>query len=496
MSAPERRLHIATIVVAFLENLRPLVVPALVVIFAGGRPDGDNWEQVVGGALAALAVIPAVARYVTFRFTIDDRTLEIRSGWIMRQRRTIPLERIQNVNVKRNVLHRLLKVAVLDIETAGGMGSEASLSVVADADVDALVAELRGGIAGVSEPLTHEGPPPVYQATVRQLMVAGATENRALALIFVILGVGNEFIFDRIGNMVEKSDTVRFLAVIPPAVLYGVLIGGFLFLAILAGWAYSIGSQVVSNFGFRLTQRDGVITVERGLLTQRRSVVPLRRIQLLRISEPVLQRKLGYAQVFSSSAAAFDDKDAGGQLALCPIIERESVDDLLSLSLPGARLHPDGWEPLGRGAWTLFWLASIWVIVALSVIPMTLMSIASDDLRRSLSIAGGIFGGYVLLSAGLNALKVRSFGFQRSDGFFQLRSGWWRKDTAFVPEDRIQTVTLHQSPGQRKRGLATVTVTTAAAVAGTINLPHIPVDRARELVHELAARSAQLSGGV
>lgn len=71
--------------------------------------------------------------YLTYRrFTYELRpdTFDVAQGVLGRTEREIPIRRIQNVDIQRNVLHQLFDVAVVRIETAGGGGTEATLSVV------------------------------------------------------------------------------------------------------------------------------------------------------------------------------------------------------------------------------------------------------------------------------------------------------------------------------------------------------------------------------
>lgn len=71
--------------------------------------------------------------YLTYRrytYELTPDTFDVAQGVLGRTEREIPIRRIQNVDVQQNVLHQLFDVAVVRIETAGGGGTEATLSVV------------------------------------------------------------------------------------------------------------------------------------------------------------------------------------------------------------------------------------------------------------------------------------------------------------------------------------------------------------------------------
>ncbi len=133
-----RRLHVLSPLLAALSAVWRLVVPAiLVLLFARG----SNYE-----ALFAIFVFPAIAiatvRFLTFRYWIAEHELIIREGVLTRNERHVPYTRIQTIDTSQNPIHRLLGVAEVRIETAGGQEPEANMKVLS---LDA-VEELRGHV--------------------------------------------------------------------------------------------------------------------------------------------------------------------------------------------------------------------------------------------------------------------------------------------------------------------------------------------------------------
>ena len=76
------------------------------------------------------AAVASILRYLTFRLRYDNHELVIRSGLIFRRERHVPFSRIQNVDAIQNVVHRLLGVVEVRVETGGGKEEEARLSVL------------------------------------------------------------------------------------------------------------------------------------------------------------------------------------------------------------------------------------------------------------------------------------------------------------------------------------------------------------------------------
>ena len=74
------------------------LVMLLVVSSLGGRQaDPATWLFFLAGS----GILVALARYLSLRYWVDGRHLVIRSGIVSRLLRTIPLDRIQNVELTR-----------------------------------------------------------------------------------------------------------------------------------------------------------------------------------------------------------------------------------------------------------------------------------------------------------------------------------------------------------------------------------------------------------
>ncbi|MFW5983785.1 MAG: PH domain-containing protein, partial [Halobacteria archaeon] len=103
--------------------------------FYGGTDAVDGFSVVILALVAAVVALAAVlawqfAYYRRFEYEVTDDSFDIRSGVISRRNRQIPLRRVQNVDITENVVHRFLGIARVNVETAGGNRSEASLRYV------------------------------------------------------------------------------------------------------------------------------------------------------------------------------------------------------------------------------------------------------------------------------------------------------------------------------------------------------------------------------
>jgi membrane protein YdbS with pleckstrin-like domain len=83
---------------------------------------GSYLEPLVGLIFVAYLVVTfliAVLVYDYFYFTIDDDEVRVEHGIIHKRLVSVPFQQIQNVNITRTLIDRLLGIARLEIESAG-----------------------------------------------------------------------------------------------------------------------------------------------------------------------------------------------------------------------------------------------------------------------------------------------------------------------------------------------------------------------------------------
>ena len=81
------------LVLRLIASLRQIVLPIAIAVVAR-----SPWLAIVAAVLALLGLVFAVARYVTFRYRLDEHELSTREGILERQERRIPVDRIQDLN--------------------------------------------------------------------------------------------------------------------------------------------------------------------------------------------------------------------------------------------------------------------------------------------------------------------------------------------------------------------------------------------------------------
>lgn len=479
-----RRLHVATIVIEFLRVLGQMGLVIVFVVAGRLMGDGGDSSEIWFAALGGLGVLVAVFRYFSTRFVVYGGNLVIKTGLIQRQTRTIPLDRIQNINIKQTLVHRALGVVDLQIETAAGAGVEANLSALGAEEAEMLRRELRSetSAVGAFELPVHR--PAIYEVPARDLAIQGLTENRAGAIVASVLGVGF-VVDDTVENLTEAAIRTfeRSFGMRPEQLWILFLLAGAGLL--LVGWVFGLVWTIFRYHGFRITEEDGRIVRDFGLATKIRMAIPLPRVQTIRIDASWPRRKLGYCTIEAASAGSSPNAQAeqqgAGKAALVPIIPISAMPALVRRVFP--RFDPAGtaWRrvsPLAirRGFFGYFWF--LLALQAMLAAGTTWWVMAGVPITIGLSLV-------------LARARYRVTRFAHQDGLLLSESGLWVRRMWVIPEAKIQFVFVQQSPFQARLGLGSVAVSTAGGFTGAeATVPDLPLAEAEALADALSARAA------
>jgi putative membrane protein len=480
-----RRLHPGTIGIEIVRVLGRFVwfVVILVILSLSGQR-GDSGEFFFEAA-GAIVVVVALVRYWTTRYAVHDQKLIVRSGLLVKNERTIPLDRIQNINFSRNLLHRVLGLVDVQIETASGAGAEANLSALGEAEAQRLRAELTGAQPEFSstEPVWQRQDS-LYRAGFKELLLAGATGNRALFILASVVGFA-VLLPSVVGQL--RGRVVSQLDALPgPVWMAFAGAGAALF---FVGWIVSIVTTIIGYWDFEVRLRDGRLQRTYGLLNHVENFVPIRRVQVLLVSQNVLQRLLRVCTARIETAGAYaasDGNERGPQTSspvLSPMTDWDGAQAVIREVVAGSAPGSEAWTPISpktvvRGVRS----ALLWAVLA------------SAGGWFWLGPRGLAFGVGLLVLAWLaGLLRKATCAFSDSSEVFVSRRGAFSRHTSYVPVAKVQSVALAQSPVQRRLALADLRLTTAgSSLTGVhIEVPDLAFDVASGLADSLHGRSLE-----
>jgi putative membrane protein len=426
-----------------------------------------QWWLLALGALVLLAW--STLEWLRRTYALEGGALRLEEGVLARKLRAVPFDRIQQVDLVRKPLHRLLGVATLRVETAGGgSAAEVDLDVVTLAEARALRTTLLRAKAAAG-PVDHAGAgtteagvagvaaPPAERVLLRlrlgEVMLAGITGSRAAAAL-VVLGPLSQVSdwFPGLSDWLLRRFDPESVAPTTPAAFLAVAV-----LAVAVWLGLAAASSVVTDYGFTLARVGDDLVVRRGLLERREAVLPLARLQVVRIEESLLRRLLGLASIRLQSAGRTGGSDRTASRLAVPVLQRTEVNRLLGELLPGAAPVPRLAAPPPAARRRAVTRSLLRTSLVVAVVALALGRLASPGAAALVSAAVLVVAVLTLaVVAGLAA--YRSLGHAAGRGFLYARVGVAIRVTTVVPVAKAQSGSVRSSPFQRRSGLATLQV--------------------------------------
>ncbi|MGW1881946.1 PH domain-containing protein [Streptomyces sp. NPDC001970] len=428
---------------------------------AGGMP----WWQALGWVVAGAVVLVAggagadYVRWRRTRYRIGPERAELHTGLLLVKRRSLARERIRSVDLTANPLLRILglvKVRIGTGEHSGGGESTLELDPVSRAEGERLRRELLARAAAEAPGTHREGelaaldPGWIRYAPVSFVapLLGGAAAGAVMQVSewFGVQGEVIDWIADRF------RDTPVFWVVV-------VLATG----ALVAGAVGALGLWVEMWFNYRLEREPGgTLRVRRGLFTSRSISIEERRLRGVELVEPLGVRLFGAARVDAVATGLADEEEDQhtDRKTLLPPAPRAVADEVAALVLresgapTSAPLTPH--PPAARRR------RLRWALTAALPAPAILAVLGLLLTEVLLYVAAACAAVFLPLAVLLSLDAYRSLGHGIGGDYLLARSGTVRRGTVALQRCGVIGWTVKQSWFQRRAGLVTLTVTTAA----------------------------------
>jgi putative membrane protein len=423
----------------------------------------------------------------TYRYGFGPRGLVIREGLIFRNVRQIEYARIENVDTERGVLHRLLRVAEVRVQTSTGGKPEALISVL---DLEAVQA-MRAAVFAESKPgepidipapettLLHLGP--------GELVRYGLIDNRGMIVVAAGMGLLHEVGLLNVSkawveSVLHSSSAAGLVALgLMVQIALGVLA---VMSAIVTVRALSVVLALVTFHDFKLTRQNGDLRARYGLFTRIALTLRTRRIQAVHQTESLLHRWFNRVTLnvdLAGDSGGGDQPDANKSRArwLAPVCAVDKAPALIAAALPSIDLsdEPD-WQPLAPRARGRIFRRT-------AVIAMLLFAGPAIWYLREGAIV--VVPGCIPLAWMHAHLYTKHTRWALARDAVMFRSGWLTRRLTIVPRDRVQTLSIDASPFDRRSQMATIYVDTAGggAMRAGIRIRYLAADVAERLATAL-----------
>ncbi|WIM98270.1 PH domain-containing protein [Actinoplanes oblitus] len=327
--AGRQRLHPLS---PLLHGAKSLFVIVAALSWQALRELGPTHFAMVVLAVAVGAVIFSAVGWWTTGYQVVARELRITEGLLWRRNRAIPLDRLQSVELRRPLLAQFTGLAELRLEVVGGGKAEAPLAYLTVREAAALRERLLGlsgrtpevsSAAGAGPAAAPRTVPPgeqlLHAVGNRELLISQLLTPQAFFLPVGVAWVITQFVMEGSWTFIGIASTFTAMA--------GVLLQPI--------------RRVLRDWDFRLARDPGDRLLLRYGLTETRSqVVPLHRVQAVRITWPFLWRLTGwlYLQLDVAGYGAPERGNDTGSDRLLPVGDQPAARLVVGAVLPGVDL--------------------------------------------------------------------------------------------------------------------------------------------------------------
>lgn len=396
------------------------------------------------------------------KFRVADGQIEFRKGWLFREHRQVPLERVQAIEISRPLLAQLTGLSQVIVQSAGGGDSQLKLAFLGSGRADEVRRELLT-LAGRREEVRPAGTTLSDETDATSASLdsrgpgIGTDEGREVlrvpnSRLFVATILHGGTIF--LGVLALISGSVAIAAY---GTKFEALTGAAIALPALGPIAFGIvvnrASELLKHGNFHLADTGTSVRIQHGLTDKRTTTVPLHRIQAVGMVQPLWWRPLGWWRVKVNVAGIAHDptNNTDNETTVLPVGTLDQALDVLTLLDP---------------------------------------VLSEEDLRRA-ALGDGTEGGWTLVSERAKKfdwLSWRRSGFAVSPHSVMVRAGRLSRRVSVMPHARVQSLSLSQGPWDRRLDLAGVTLVSTPGPVD-VAVPHLDLETATQFLRDEAARA-------
>ncbi len=456
------------IVIMFVDTLQSIVrglwVPLLLILYK------FDWTKMLIFGIATLLLLLLIGcvsylQYKKFTFFLDEVNDEfvIQKGVISKNKITIQLDKIQQVNINQSVIQKFIGVYSVDIDTAGSQKKEASIRAV-DNEVALLLKnrllsfEKSDEKSTTWEETTVEEKP-LLKISFLTLVKVGLTSNygRSVALILGFLGSLYGGFYDvsksievdeeQVSSLVERGlgyFSLSFLILI-------------VFVLILL---INLTRTLLKYFDYQIVLQNKALAITFGLFAKKNTLLKPEKVQITAYSQNFLQKKLNLFDVKLRQASSGDESDRDTKKAVieipgCNFTERES---LLTMILKEVIPMEEELKPNYRFAVVSGFLGII--------IPVALFLFLGFFAFQNLQLYFPVIPIYVVLMSLVIYFKFINYRLMLSKNQIIIKHNAWDVEHQILQPYKIQGITTKQYFWQKNADIVHLTFHTAAGDVG------------------------------
>lgn len=327
---PPKRMNPTDTIFRFIQSIKQMILGIGVGTIALIK-ESPKYAILFIGAFLLLLLVISFFSWLRHTYRVEDGEFRVEKGIFVRKRSYISLNRIHKIDFTANVLHRILHLVQVNVDTAAGGGGE-ELTAVRIQDARRLREALQGNQAeqdNQKENVAEQAEParnPLESIYWRHLFLAGMTSGSAGFLM-----LGGLFLFSQVQQYIPESayeQTYEYL--IRLSIIFIIVV---IVLGLIALWMLGTLGTVIKYGDFTIEKRPEELFVKRGLLETKELTIPYGRIQAIEVQQNILRKPLGVSRVIAITAASSDNFQESNPI-IFPLLPDKDVERFLEKFVP------------------------------------------------------------------------------------------------------------------------------------------------------------------
>ncbi|WP_144550427.1 PH domain-containing protein [Peribacillus simplex] len=414
-------------------------------------------------------VISIILKWYTYKCQIKEGTIYITSGLISKSYRTVPLHKVQNVQQRTTLFHKIFSLTSLTFET-GMTGDQGTVpfEVISRREAERLegeyaskqeipVIEVDIPEERIAEP-TH-GKTIHFTPTKQDVLKASFTSLSFLALIPILATL-----YNTLDDFINLENAEGFLAkLLDTWWIITIVLAGLICVAV----AFGIVSTFVKYGKYEISSDHERIYIKKGVLDESAFSIQKEKVQAVEITQSIIKRLLGLAEVKLVSAGNTGDEELETN-TLYPFLSIERAYGMVEEILPAYKVERS-MKPLSKQAFKIRMLrpSFFWILTTLAIYYF----------KPSLWYISLIL---LVLIYSLRIMDYKNSRYLLNDEFIQFKSGSLETSLFITKRSKVIQIEVERSKLQKLFGLATIETINRSKPVHHTKLQDVTVEYADE----------------
>lgn len=461
--------------------------PILAVLALRGFDNKAPWLYLVFVGIFVLIISRSFINYFYYSYQISGDELIIRKGWLSKSKTVVKFDKIHEVNLNQKLLHKIIGLYMIKVDTAGSSETEISINgvdyrkalalkeVLSTApesilsDFSSPDNEEENDVTSIEDTTSEEK----IKISLMSLIKIGLTRNYLqtlgllLAVSFQIIEQVKDILFSDedeytfFNNLFSSASYEQFIGLIGVFLVIGLILFVIIFNLIRTLFTY---------FNYQINIKDKNLTVSYGLTDSHIIAVPSKKVQLFRFQQNYFQKIMNLFEVKIQQVASTENNKQKKGL-IVPGANQGELAQIFNVIYQSELTLPDDYiKPHKR----ILLLRFFWLCIPAALAFGLLFYLNSLRFAWLILPFFALFYFFIYRAYRNEKLYIK-------DDFIVLKKGVWDISTTYLQINKVQQIGLSQSYFQEGRQLGSLSLYTAG---GAVVLYYYDFKKLQALANE------------